>query len=64
MRLYEGNNRIECWFTSPEKPLNPRLVPPRTFALFPKQPLKPGVRYLATAEWNGTPRKKVWYFRT
>jgi len=64
MKLFEGNNQIECWFSSPEKPLNPRLVPPRTFALFPKQPLKAGVRYLATAEWNGTPRKKVWYFRT
>lgn len=64
MKLFEGDKQVECWFSSPEKPLNPRLVPPRSFALFPKQPLKAGVRYQATAEWTGTPRKKSWFFRT
>jgi hypothetical protein len=64
LHLFEGDQPVECWFSSPEKPLNPRLVPPRSFALFPKQPLKAGTRYLATAEWTGTPRKKSWFFRT
>ncbi len=64
MRLWEGNAEVECWFSSPDKPLNPRVVPQRAFALIPKQPLKPGVRYQVTAEWTGTPRKKSWFFRT
>lgn len=64
LKLFEGDKPVECWFSSPEKPLNPRLVPPRCFALFPKQPLKPGLRYQATAEWTGTSRKKSWFFRT
>ncbi|MBK7642907.1 MAG: hypothetical protein IPJ19_07625 [Planctomycetes bacterium] len=64
MKLYNGKDEVECWFSSPEHPLNPRLVPPRTFALFPKQPLKAGTRYQVTAEWLGTTRKKSWFFRT
>src|SRR5258706_1774834 len=64
LKLLEGDKPVECWFSSPEKPLNPRLVPPRSFALFPRQPLKAGTRYQVTAEWTGTPRKKSWFFRT
>ncbi len=64
LKLLEGDKPVECWFSSPEKPLNPRLVPPRCFALFPRQPLKAGTRYQVSAEWTGTQRKKSWFFRT
>lgn len=64
MKLLDGKQEVDCWFSSPDQPLNPRLVPPRSFALFPKQPLKSGTRYCASVEWTGTARKKTWYFRT
>ena len=64
MKLYDGKDEVECWFSSPDQPLNPRLVPPRSCALIPKQPLKAATRYLVTVDWTGTTRKKTWYFRT
>src|SRR6478736_6638514 len=30
LHLFEGDQPVDCWFSSPEKPLNPRLVPPRS----------------------------------
>jgi hypothetical protein len=64
LTLYLGDRPVECWLTGPEKPLNPELVPVRSWAALPKQPLKAGQRYTVVAEWIGSTRKKVWSFRT
>ncbi len=64
LTLYLGDKPVDCWLTGPEKPLNPELVPVRSWAALPKQPLKAGQRYTVVAEWVGSTRKKVWSFRT
>jgi hypothetical protein len=64
LKLYLGDKPVDCWFTSPENPLNRELVPERSYGLLPKQPLKAAQRYTVAAEWTGSTRKKVWSFRT
>lgn len=64
LKLYLGDKLVECYFSSPEQPLNPELVPAKSYGLFPKLALKPGQRYQVVAEWKGSTRKKVWSFRT
>jgi hypothetical protein len=44
-----GGAAVDCWFTGPERPLNPELGPAAAWCLIPKARLKPGTRYQVQA---------------
>lgn len=67
LTLAEGE-KTQCWFSSPEKPANPKFAKQQGTAicLIPKKPLQPNTRYqvriageLADAKWE-----KKWEFTT
>lgn len=53
---------VDCWFTSPNSPLNPKLVPPGASCLIPKQTLAANTTYSVEAVF-GTERM-LWSFTT
>src|SRR5262249_9416328 len=65
MRLVKGAKRngveVPCWFSSPEHPTNPDLVPPGGFCLIPQAPLQPSTTYTVVAEPD-TGDAVVWSF--
>lgn len=66
MELRCGSERgplVECWFSTPGVPTNPRLAPRRTFCLIPKQTLKGNQMYTVTAKVAGG-ETLVWWFHT
>lgn len=52
MKLLDGKDVVECWFSSPQKPSNPEHAPEGAWCLIPKSPLKPGTLYKVIAEWK------------
>jgi hypothetical protein len=64
MQLFEGKSEVPCYFSSPNHPTNPELVPTNSYCLIPKARLKPKTQYTVQAEWIGTEKKKTWGFKT
>ncbi|MBK7642904.1 MAG: hypothetical protein IPJ19_07610 [Planctomycetes bacterium] len=64
LHLFEGKTEVPCWFSSPSKPTNPKLVPQNTWCLIPKGSLKSNTGYTVSAEWYQSGRKFEWSFRT
>lgn len=67
MKLSLGNEKgaeVDCWFTSPQQPLNPALAPSGSYCLIPKKALQSGATYCVVAEWTDGSRRVVWTFST
>ncbi|MEQ1632551.1 MAG: hypothetical protein ABL997_09270 [Planctomycetota bacterium] len=60
----ESGAEVDCWFTSPQQPLNPALAPDGSYCLIPKRPLQPGSTYFVVADWIDGSRRVVWKFST
>lgn len=52
MKLLDGKDPVDCWFSSPQKPSNPEQAPEGAWCLIPKSPLKPNTQYKVIAEWK------------
>lgn len=66
MQLRRGTERgaiVDCWFSTPTVPTNPRIAPRRAFCLIPKQKLGRSQRYTVIARIRGG-ETLVWWFRT
>jgi hypothetical protein len=68
MNLYAGSDTdtepIDCWYTTPAKPLNPELVPDNAYCLLPKAHLKPKSTYTVVAKSKSLGLIKIWSFET
>jgi hypothetical protein len=67
MVLREQNERgpeVPCWFTSPQAPRNPDLVPADAACLIPKAALRRGTTYHVELELVGENVKQSWTFKT
>jgi hypothetical protein len=53
---------VDCWFTSPNQPLNPQLVPPGASCLIPKQALAANTTYSVEAVFGN--ERMNWSFTT
>jgi len=67
MEVREGGahgSLVDCHYSTPGKPTNPLLAPPKAFCLIPKSPLKSGVTYWVRAVFMGEGKEMTWSFRT
>jgi cysteine-rich secretory family protein len=55
---------VPAHFSTPGRPTNPDLAPRNAYCLIPKQPLRPGTRYVVAAEIDGPTKVIVWEFTT
>lgn len=53
---------VDCWFTSPNQPLNPQLVPPGASCLIPKRTLAANTTYSVEAVFGK--ERMLWSFTT
>jgi len=63
MRLLQGKQVVDCYFLTPENPVNLDLAPARAYCLIPKHHLKAGTSYRVTATIEGG-ECLAWSFRT
>ncbi|MHC4953462.1 MAG: CAP domain-containing protein [Planctomycetota bacterium] len=64
MRLFRGKDPVDAFFSTPEKPTNPNLVPRNTYCLIPKNTLSPNTEYRVSAKHPETKKPMNWKFRT
>ncbi len=68
LALWQGQPQdglpVECWFSTPLKPTNPKLAPANAFCLIPKARLKPGTLYTVVAEGIPERTRVTWTFTT
>lgn len=72
MKLYQGEEEVECHLSTPTEPTNPELVPRGTWCLLPKAHLKPKTEYKVVADWKSgwgttkttTAKRETWTFKT
>ena len=60
-----GGKKVDCWFSTPSKPLNRQAVPRRTWYLVPKAPLEPNTTYHVRGTILGPEVYNLrWFFKT
>ncbi|MBL8696482.1 MAG: CAP domain-containing protein [Planctomycetes bacterium] len=67
LALYDApgsTQKVDCWESTPDDPLNEKLVPPDTWCLIPKAPLRNGVTYRVIATWRPSGKSRTWTFQT